>query len=55
MRFSSTHAAAGQPRLPASEARRDPRHQVIEQARVPVMVYRGSSGRRVIAVFHKLA
>jgi hypothetical protein len=33
------HATAGQPRLPAGEARRDPRHQVIEQARVPVMVH----------------
>jgi hypothetical protein len=34
------------------EATRD---QVIEQARVPVMVYRGSSGCRVIDLFHKLA
>ena len=33
----------------------DPRHQVIEQARVRVMVYRGSSGCRVIDLFHKLA
>jgi hypothetical protein len=49
------HATAGEPRLPAGEARSDPRHQVIEQARVPVMVYRGSSGCRVIDLFHKLA
>ena len=49
------HATAGQPRLPAGEARSDPRHQVIKQARVPVMIYRGSSGCRVIIVFHKLA
>ena len=41
--------------LQAGEARSDPRHQVIEQARVPVMVYRGSSGCPVIIVFHKLA
>ena len=49
------HATAGQPGLPAGEARSDPRHQVIEQAGVRVMVYRGSSGCRVIDLFHKLA
>jgi hypothetical protein len=49
------HTTAGRPRLPAGEARSDPRHQVIEQASVPVMVYRGSSGCRVIVVFHKPA
>ena len=49
------HVTAGQPGLPAGEARRDPRHQVIEQARVRVMVYAGSSGCRVIVLFHKLA
>ena len=49
------HATAGQPRLPAGKARSDPRHQVIEQARVPVGVYRGSSGCCVIDLFHKLA
>ena len=47
--------ADSEPRLPAGEARSDPRHQVIEQARVPVMVYRGSSGCRVIDLFCKLA
>ena len=49
------HVTAGQARLPAGEARSDARHQVIEQARVPGMVYRGSSGCRVIDLFHKLA
>ena len=49
------HATAGQPRLPAGKARSDPRHQVIEQARVPVMVYRGGSGCRAIDLFSKLA
>jgi ubiquinone/menaquinone biosynthesis C-methylase UbiE len=38
------HVTAGQPSLPASGARSDTCHQVIEQARVPVMVYRGSIG-----------
>ena len=32
-----------------------PRHQVIEQARVRGMIYAGSSGCRVVAVFHKPA
>ena len=49
------HVTAGQAGLPPGEARSDPRHQVIEQASMPVMVYRGSSGCRAIVVFHKLA
>jgi hypothetical protein len=49
------HVTAGQAGLPPGEARSDPRHQVIEQARMPVRVYRGSSGCRAIVVFHKLA
>ena len=49
------HVAAGHAGLPPGEARRDPRHQVIEQALVRIMVYRGLSGCRVIVVFRKLA
>jgi hypothetical protein len=49
------HATAGQPCLPAGGVRSDPCHQVIEQASVPVMVYRGSSGCRTSVVFHKPA
>ena len=48
-------STAGQAGLPPGEARRDPPHQVIEQARMHVMVYRGISGCRVIVLFHKLA
>ena len=47
------HVTAGQAGLPPGEARSDPRHQVIEQARRAVMVYRGSSGCRATVVFHK--
>jgi hypothetical protein len=47
------HVTAYQAGLPPGEARSDPRHQVIEQARMPVMVYRGSSGCRAIVVFCK--
>jgi hypothetical protein len=49
------HVAAGHAGLPPGEAWRHPRHQVIEQALVRTMVYRGISGCRVIVVFHKLA
>ena len=49
------HVTAGQPGLPAGEARRYPGHQVIEQARMRVMIYAGSSGCRVVVVFHKPA
>jgi hypothetical protein len=49
------HATARQPRLPAGEAPSDPRHQVIKQALVPAMVYRDSSGCRVIDLYCKLA
>ena len=49
------HATVSQPRLPAGRTHSDPRHQVIKQARVPVMAYRGSSGCRVIDLFRKLA
>ena len=49
------HVAAGQPGFPAGEARRCPGHQVIEQARMRGMIYAGSSGCRVVAVFHKPA
>jgi hypothetical protein len=49
------HAAAGQPRFPPGEARRDPRHQVIEEAGMRAMFYRGTSGCRVIVQFHKPA
>jgi hypothetical protein len=48
------HVAAGQPGLPPGEARRDPRQQVLKQGSVPVMVYRGISGCRLIVLFHKL-
>ena len=49
------HVTAGQPRLPTGEARRDPGHQVIEQARVRGMIYAGSGGCRLIFQFHKPA
>ena len=49
------HVAAGQPRVPPGEARRDPRQQVLKETRVRVMVYRCISGCRVIVLFHKLA
>ncbi len=49
------HVTAGQPGFPAGEARRYPGHQVIEQAGVNAMIYAGSSGCRVVAVFHKPA
>ena len=49
------HVTAGQPGLPAGEARRDPGHQVIEQARMRGMIYAGSSGCRLIFLFHKPA
>ena len=49
------HVTAGQPGVPAGEARRDPGHQVIEQSRVHGMIYAGSSGCRVVVLFHKLA
>ncbi|HXT91917.1 MAG TPA: hypothetical protein VN714_22005 [Trebonia sp.] len=48
------HVLAGQSGLPPGEARCDLCHQVVEQARVRVMVYAGSSGCRV-SLFHKLA
>jgi hypothetical protein len=46
---------SGQPGFPAGEARRDPGHQVIEQARVRGMIYAGSGGCRLIFQFHKPA
>jgi len=49
------HVAAGEAGLPPGEARRGPCQQVLEQDSVPVMVYRGTSGCRVIVLFHKLA
>jgi hypothetical protein len=49
------HVTAGQAGLPSGEARRDLRHQVIEQVLVIVMVYAGVSGCRLICLFHKLA
>ena len=49
------HVTAGQPGFPAGEAWRDPGHQVIEQSRVRGMIYAGSSGCRVVVLFHKLA
>ena len=49
------HVTAGQPRVPPGEARRDLCHQVIEQSRVRGMIYAGSSGCRVVVLFHKLA
>ena len=49
------HVTAGQPRLAAGKARRYPGHQVIEQAGMRGMIYAGSSGCRVVAVFHKPA
>ena len=52
---ATNHVAAGQAGLPPGEARRDPRQQVIEQARVRTMVYRDISGCCVIVLFHKLA
>ena len=48
------HVLAGKTGLPSGEARRDLRHQVIEQVLVIVMVYAGASGCR-ICLFHKLA
>ena len=49
------HVLAGQTGLPPGEARRDLRHQVLEQVRVRVIVYPGTSGCRVICLSHKLA
>ena len=49
------HVTAGQPGFPASEARSYPGHQVIEQAGMRGMIYAGSSGCRVVVVFHKPA
>jgi hypothetical protein len=49
------HVAAGHARLPPREARRDPPHQLIEQALMHGMAYRGTSGCRSIVVFHKSA
>ena len=49
------HVTAGQPGFPAGEARRYPGHQVIEQAGMRGMIYAGSSGCRVVVVFHKPA
>jgi hypothetical protein len=49
------HVAAGETGLPPGEARRDPRQQVLEQPGVPFVVYRGTSGCRLIVLFHKLA
>jgi hypothetical protein len=49
------HVPAGQAGLPPGEARSGPCHQVIEQAGVRGMVYRGSSGCRVIDLFRKPA
>jgi hypothetical protein len=48
------HVLAGKTGFPSGEARRDLRHQVIEQALVIVMIYAGISGCR-ICLFHKLA
>jgi hypothetical protein len=48
------HVLAGETGLPSGEARRDLRHQVIEQVLVIVMVYARISGCR-ICLFHKLA
>jgi hypothetical protein len=45
---------AGKTGLPPGEARRDLRHQVIEQVLVIVLVYAATSGCR-ICLFHKLA
>jgi hypothetical protein len=47
------HVTAGQTGFPAGEARSDPRHQVIEQSGMRSMIYAGSSGCRVVVVFHK--
>jgi hypothetical protein len=49
------HVLAGQTGLPPGEARRDLRHQVLEQVRVRIMAYAGTSGCRVICLFRKLA
>ncbi|HEX6526649.1 MAG TPA: hypothetical protein VF070_42525 [Streptosporangiaceae bacterium] len=49
------HIAAGHAGLLPDEARRDPSHQLIKQALMHVMVYRGTSGCRSIVVFHKPA
>jgi hypothetical protein len=49
------HVTAGQPRFPPGQARCDPCHEVIEQAAVRGMVYRGSSGHRVIVQVNKPA
>jgi hypothetical protein len=49
------HVTAGQPSFPAGEARRCPGHQVIEQSCVRAIIYAGSSGCRVVVVFHKPA
>jgi hypothetical protein len=45
----------GQAGLPAGGTRRGPRQQVIEQVGVRGIVYAGTSGCRVIVLFHKLA
>jgi hypothetical protein len=49
------HVTAGHAGLTPGETRRDPRHQVIEQAGMGVMIYADASGCRLIVLFHKLA
>lgn len=49
------HVAAGQAGLLPGEAWRDPCQQVLEQPGVPFIIYRGTSGCRLIVLFYKLA
>jgi hypothetical protein len=49
------HVTAGLAGLPPGETWGDPAQQLIKQALVRIMVYRGSSGCRAIVLFHKLA
>jgi hypothetical protein len=52
---ATNHVAAGEAGLSPGETRRDPRQQVLQQTRMPIMVYRGLSGCCVIVLFHKPA
>jgi len=47
------HLPARLPGLPPRETPRHPAQQVIQQPRMNLISYRGSSGCRILIVFHK--
>ena len=52
---AANHVTAGEAGLSPGETWRDPRQQVLQQTRMPIMVYRDLSGCCVIFLFHKPA